>query len=88
MGLYLLVSMAIAAKYDLTTHGLTNGTECVIENLDYRVENSTRPSIIWVSFPHPDIGRNLLRENAHLYQATIDKNWTPVLEVTRQFRIN
>ena len=93
MGLYLLVSMAIAAKYDLTTKidvtdGLTNGAECVIENLDYRVENSTRPSIIWVSFPHPDIGRNLLRENAHLYQAIIDKNWTPVLEVTRQFRIN
>ena len=93
MGLYSLVSIATAAKYDLTTNidvtdGLTNGAECVIENIDHRVENSTRPSIIWVSFPHPDIGRNLLRENAHLYQATIDKNWTPVLEVTRQFRIN
>ena len=49
MGLYLLVSMAIAVKYDLTTNidvtdGLTNGAECVIENIDYRVENSTRQS--------------------------------------------
>ena len=93
MGLYSLVSIATAAKYDLTTNidvtdGLTNGAECVIENIEYRVENSTRPSIIWVSFPHPDIGRNLRRESAYLYKATIDRNWTPVLEVTRQFRVN
>ena len=85
--------VATAAKHDLTTNidvtdGLTNGAECVIENIDYRVENSTRPSIIWVSFPHPDIGRNLRRENALLCKATIDRNWTPVLEVTRQFQIN
>jgi len=93
MGLYSLVSVATAAKYDLTTNidvsdGLTNGAECVIEHIDFRVENSTRPSIIWVSFPHPDIGRNQRRENAHLYKATINRNWTPVLEVTRQFRVN
>ena len=70
MGLYLLVSVATAAKYDLTTNinvtdGLTNGAECVIENIDYRVQHSTRPSIIWVSFPHPDIGRNQHR-NQHI----------------------
>ena len=51
MGLYSLVSVATMAKYDLTTNidvtdGLTNGAECMIENIDYRVENSTRPSII------------------------------------------
>ena len=73
MGLYPLVSVATAAKYDLTsnidvTDGLTNGAECVIENKDYRVENSTRPSIIWVSFPHPNIGRNMRRETAPFVQ--------------------
>ena len=51
MGLYSLVSVATMAKYDLTTNidvtdGLTNGAERMIENIDYRVENSTRPSII------------------------------------------
>ena len=60
MGLYSLVSAATAAKYDLTTNidvtdGRTKGAECVMENIDYRVENSTRPSIIWVSFPHTDM---------------------------------
>ena len=53
MGLSSVVLIATAAKYDLTTNidvtdGLTNGAECVIENIDYRVDNSTRPSIIWV----------------------------------------
>ena len=81
------------AKYDLTTNvdvtdGLTNGAECIIEEIDYRGENSTRPSIIWVSFPHPDIGKKQRREHAHLYNTNINKNWTPVLEVTKQFQIN
>ena len=52
----------------------------VTEYIDY--------SIIWVSFPHPDISRNQRRENTHLYKATVDRNWTLVLEVTRQFRVN
>ena len=93
MGLYSVAPVATVAKYDLTTNvdvsdGLTNGTECVIENIDYRVDNSSRPSIIWVSFPHPDIGRKKRRENTHLYKTDINKNWIPILEVTRQFRIN
>ena len=41
-----------------------------------------------LSFPHPDIGRKLRKEDAHLYKATTDRNWTPVLEVTRQFQVN
>ena len=61
IGLYSVVSVATAAKYDLATNinvtdGLTNGAECVIQNIDYRAENSNRPNIIWVSFPNCDIG--------------------------------
>lgn len=94
MGLYSLASLATDGKYDLTTNvdvtdGLTNGTECVIKSIDYRVENSSRPSIIWVSFPDLDIGKNQCRENSNLYtKKNIHRNWTPILEVTRQFRIN
>ena len=62
MGFYSLVSAAVESKYDLTTNvdisdRLSNGTDCVVKNIDYRVENSTRPSIIWVLFPNDDIGR-------------------------------
>lgn len=60
----------------------------MIENIDYRVENSYRPSIIWVLFQDTHIGRKQSKENAHLYKTNINKNWTPILEVTGQFRIN
>ena len=45
MGLYSVVSVAVDSKYDLTSNvdvadGLTNGSECVIKSIDYRVENS------------------------------------------------
>ena len=88
MGLYSEVSVATAAKNDLTTNidvadGLPNGAECVIENIDYRVENSNRPSIIWISFQDTHIGRKQSKENAHLYKTNINKNWTSILEVTR-----
>ena len=70
MGLYSVVSIAVGAKYDLTanvnvTDGMTNGAECVIEEIDHRVENSTRPSIIWASFPQASIGQNHRNEFAH-----------------------
>ena len=48
MGLYNVVLIAVGAKYDLTANvnvadGMTNGAECIIEKIDYRVINSNRP---------------------------------------------
>ena len=70
MGLYTVVAVAVGAKIDLTTNvnvadGLTNGSECTIKKIDYRVQNYTRPSIIWVSFPDVRIGLNHRREYTH-----------------------
>ena len=50
MSLYTLTSIATDAKYDLTANvdepdGLTNGAECIIKKIDYRIEKSSRPSI-------------------------------------------
>ena len=44
------VAIATGTKYDLATNvsvldGMTNGAECIVENIDYRVADSTRPSI-------------------------------------------
>jgi endonuclease/exonuclease/phosphatase (EEP) superfamily protein YafD len=93
MGLYNVVSVAVRAKYDLTTNvnvndGMTNGADCIIQKIDYRVRHSNRPSIIWVSFPQTDIGRNHRKEFAHLFTNNVDKTWTSVLEITRQFKIS
>ena len=83
MGLYNSVSIAVGAIYDLKTNvsvtdGMTTGAECVIEKIDDRVKDSTRPSITWVSFPEASIGQNLRNEFAHLF--TIN-----VIELGNQF---
>ena len=93
MGLYTVVLIAVGAKYDLTanvnvTDGMTNGAECIVEKIDNRVTNSDRPSIIWVSFPQTNIGKSHCKEYAHLYTNNEDKTWTPILEITRQFKIS
>ena len=66
---------------------MTNGAEYIVEKIDYRVTNSNRPSIIWVSFPQTNIGKSHRKEYAHLYTNNEDKTWTPILEITRQFKI-
>ena len=93
MGLYSVCSVHVGAKYDLTIinvsvcDGMTNGAECTIEKIDYRVPSSNRPSVIWVLFQDSNIGRHYSREYSHLYNEQIQHNWTPILEVTRQFRL-
>ena len=92
MGLYSVCSVHVGAKYDLTINvsvcdGMTNGAECTIEKIDCRVPSSNRPSVIWVLFQDSTIGRHYSREYSHLYNEQIQHNWTPILEVTRQFRL-
>ena len=91
MGLYSVCSILKDAKYDLTTNvsvvdGMTNGAECIIQKVDYRVPGSLRPSIIWVLFQEEHIGKDYRKEYSHLYNQSIDRHWVPILEVTRQFR--
>ena len=91
MALYSVCCLLIEAKYDLTTNvpvvdGMTNDAECIIKKINYRVPGSSRPSIIWVLFEERHIGNDYRRQFPHLYNGTIEKNWVPILEVTRQFR--
>ena len=84
-------SILTDAKYDLTTNvsvvdGMTNGAECLIKTVDYREPRSLRPSIIWVLFQEEHIGNDYRKEYSHLYNQSIDRQWVPILEVTRQFR--
>ena len=91
MGLYSVCSVLKDVKYDLTTNmsvidGMTNGAECIIQKVDYRVPGSSMPSIIWVLFQEEHIGKDYRNEYSHLYNQSIDRHWVPILEVTRQFR--
>ncbi|XP_028407846.1 uncharacterized protein LOC114530426 [Dendronephthya gigantea] len=93
MGLYSVCSILKEAKYDLTTNvsvvdGMTNGAECIIKKIDFRVEGSSRPSIIWVLFQEQNIGNDYRREYSYLYNQSIEKMWVSILEIKRQFTKN
>lgn len=70
--------------------GLTNGASCIVKHFDYRVEGSNRCIIIWVKFSDFSIGKNV-QTNLHvpkLYKPGICKSWTPIIEITRMFKIH
>ena len=48
---------------------------------------SDRPSIIWVLFSDSSLGKQCRKEYQHLCNSAIDSTWTPLLEISRQFKV-
>lgn len=61
---------------------------CIVKHFDYRVEGSNRCSIIWVKFTDSSIGKTLQTKLARLYKPGICRSWTPILEITRMFKVH
>ena len=68
--------------------GLTNGATGVVKQIDFRMEGTNRPSIIWVLFDGPRIGRTTREKYRKLYNSSINTDWTPVFDVQRTFILN
>ena len=68
--------------------GLTNGASGVVKYIDYRMKGTNRPSIIWVLFNDPRIGRSAQEKYRALYNSSIQIDWTPVFDVQRTFILN
>ena len=68
--------------------GLTNGATGVVKHIDFRMEETNRPSIIWVLFDDPRFGRTTREKYRILYNSNIHSEWTPVFDVQRTFIVN
>ena len=68
--------------------GLTNGATGVVKQIDFRMEGTNRPSIIWVLFDDPRVGRTTREKYRKLYNPSINTDWTPVFDVQRTFIVN
>ena len=69
--------------------GLTNGATGVVKHIDFRwMEGTNRPSIIWVLFDDPRVGRAMREKNKKFYNSSIHSDWTPVFETQRTFIVN
>jgi len=92
MGLSKELKLVINIPTEITNNvnvedGITNGSACVVKKFDYRVHGSERVSIVWVEFDDKHSGQKQRTEYSHLYSTDIDRNWTPILEITRVFTI-
>ena len=90
-----LLTVAVGMIYVMTVNvdvedGLTNGSTGVVKLIEYRMEGTNRPSIIWVLFDHSRIGRSTRERffNRGFYNANIERDWTPVFDVERTFIYN
>ena len=68
--------------------GLTNGATGVVKYIYFRMEETNRPSIIWVLFDDPRVGRTAREKYRKLYNSNIHSEWTPVFDVQRIFIVN
>ena len=68
--------------------GLTNGATGVVKQIDLKMEGTNRPSIIWVLFDDPRVGRTTREKYRKLYNSSIHTDWTPVFDVQRTFIVN
>ena len=68
--------------------GLSNGATGVVKQIDFRMEGTNRPSIIWVLFDDPRVGRTTREKYRKLYNSSINTDWTPVYDVQRTFIVN
>ena len=69
--------------------GLTNGATGVVKHVDFRwMEGTNRPSIVWVLFDDPRVGRATREKNRKFYNSSIHSDWTPVFETQRTFIVN
>ena len=60
----------------------------MVKYIDYRMEGTNRPSIIWVLIDDPRIGRSARQKYRALYNSSIQSEWTPVFDVQRTFILN
>ncbi|KAK3090521.1 hypothetical protein FSP39_012459 [Pinctada imbricata] len=85
--------LAVGMIYDITVNldvndGVANGSSCIIKYIENRIPETTRPSIVWVLFEDHSVGSNTRQKYKHLYHSSIDKTWTPIFDVNRNFLYN
>ena len=79
-------------KYNISVNvnvedGLANGTTGKVKFIQYKIEGSNRPSIIWMKFEDPRIGKATREKyfQRGFYNSNIQRDWTPIFEVERTF---
>ena len=63
---------------------LTNGATGILQWFD---SSNGKPHKLWVHFTDTSIWKKICIQYKHLYTKNIDKSWTPIFTVDRQFQV-
>ena len=79
-------------KYNISVNvnvedGLANGDKGKVKFIEYKTEGSNHPSIIWMKFDDPRIGKAIREKyfQRGFYNSNIQRDWTPIFEVEKTF---
>lgn len=92
-GLMTDVPIAVGMPYEITanlniTDGLVNGACCHVRKIEYKQQNTDRPSIIWVEFEDDSTGKETRKMYKHLRSPDVNDTWTPIFDTQRNFLYN
>ena len=68
--------------------GLINGATGVVKQIDFRMEGTNCPSIIWVLFDDLRVVKTTCEKYRKLYNSSINTDWTLVFDVQQTFIVN
>ena len=91
-GLLNPLNVGIGLRYEVVANiavedGLTNGAGCVLKKIERKMDTTNRPSILWVQFDNENIGKDQRRSYRRFYTNNIDKQWTPLFDIKRNFSV-
>ena len=89
-----VLTVKVGMKYNISVNvnvedGLANVStgNLRVKFIEYKIEGNNRPSIIWMKFDDPQIGK-ATRETylqRGFYHSNIQRDWTPIFKVERTF---
>ena len=91
MGLSAIFQSAIGLRNEVSCNidvsdGLANGAGCVLKATGHVAPNG-KLSFVWVQFEDASVGRKCRDNNRTLYTEGVEKSWTPIFLVKRQFPV-
>ena len=87
-----MLTVKVGMKYNISVKvnvedGLANGATGKVKCIEYKIEGSNHPSIIWMKFDDPRIGKATREKyfQRGFYNSNIQRDWTPIFEVEKTF---
>ncbi|MES9882338.1 MAG: AAA family ATPase [Sedimenticola sp.] len=86
------LKLAVGLNYEICLNinvpdGLTNGANGTVKLLQISHTSRQAAGVVWIQFEDPMVGRNTRSENKNFYRNHIDQTWTPIIPISRQFRV-